>query len=398
MQELVKVGPIRTTVAATLSSVVAVMPMFLVGASGAFLREGLGFGAAGLGVAVAVFMACSAVFAVIGGRLPERIGAGNALVLVNTGNGMVMFVVALIASSLTHLVLLLAISGSWNSMALPASNLALARGAVDRPAFMFGVRQSAIPMATLLAGASVPLISSTVGWRWTFAAGAVLSIGVAIFVPRRLAPARAGKVVSGRQGDAATAPLVALAVALGAGTAGAVSLPSFLVEAAVAGGVAVGRAGWLLVAGSVAGIVARLVAGWLGDRYRGKALYMVSAMLALGAGGYGMLALGGSVLLTAGTLLAYGAGWGWSGLLMFATVRLNPNAPAAASGIVLAGGASGAALGPLAFGYVATTASFQVAWNMAAVVALVAAGLVLVARAWLLHDLARRGEPATMSS
>lgn len=398
VRELVKVGPIRTTAAATLSSVVAVMPMFFVGASGGFLRDELGFDAAGLGIALATFMASSAVFAVVGGRLPEQIGAGNALLLVNFGNGAVMLAVAVLARSLTHLVLLLAIGGFWNSMALPASNLALARGVVVRPALMFGVRQSAIPMATLLAGASVPLLSSTLGWRWTFAAGAVLSVGAAIFVPRRLAPATGSQAVRGREGDAATAPLVALAVALGAGTAAAVSLGSFLVEAAVADGVAVGTAGWLLVAGSVAGIVARLVAGWLGDRYRGKALYMVSAMLALGAGGYGMLALGGPVLLTLGTLLAYGAGWGWSGLLMFATVRLNPNAPAAASGIVLAGGASGAALGPLAFGYVATTASFRVAWNMAAVAALVAAGLVLIARVWLLHDRTRRRAAAKRSS
>lgn len=391
VRESSTVSPIRTTVSATLSSVVALMPMFLVGASGAFLREDLGLEAADLGVAIAVFMAASAAFAVVGGRLPERIGAGNALKLVSIGSGAIMLSLAVLASGLPDLVLLLTVGGLFNSMALPASNLALARGVVVRPALIFGVRQSGAPVATLLAGASVPLISSTAGWRWTFAAGAVLSIGVATLVPRRLAPARAVKVATSvREGDAATAPLVALAVALGAGTASAVSLASFLVEAAVADGIPVGTAGWLLVAGSVTGIVARLFVGWLADRYRGSALYMASAMLVLGAGGYAMLALGGSVPLIVGTLLAYGAGWGWSGLLMFATVRLNPNAPAAASGIVLAGGSSGAALGPLAFGYIATTASFQMAWGVAAVAALVASGLVLAARAWLLHDWNRR--------
>lgn len=390
MREHVAVGPVRTTAAATLLTVVGVMPVFLVGASGAFLRDDFGFDTAELGFAVAAFMATSAICAVVGGRIPERIGAGNALIVVGIGSATVMLCLAVLANSLIHLVFFLALGGAVNSMALPASNLALARGVILRPALTFGIRQSAIPTATLLAGASVPLVSSTVGWRWTFILGTVLSLGVSTFVPRQLGPAKAGVATSTREGDAATAPLVALAVALGAGTAAAVSLASFLVDAAIAGGVAVDTAGWLLVAGSIAGIVARLSAGWLADRYQSRALYMVSAMLILGAAGYGMLALGETVLLIVGTLLAYGAGWGWSGLLMFATVRLNPNAPAAATGIVLAGGSSGAALGPLAFGFVATTASFRLAWSLAAVAALVASGLVLTSRAWLLRDRASR--------
>ncbi|MEX2598577.1 MAG: MFS transporter [Dehalococcoidia bacterium] len=391
VREGVPVGPVRTTTAVTLCSVVAIMPVFFVGASGVFLREDLSFDKAGLGMAVAVFMASSAVFAVAGGRLSERIGAGNVLMVVGIGSGMVMLGVAVLADSLTHLVLLLALGGVSNSVVWPAGNLALARGVAVRPALMFGVRQAAIPVATLLAGASVPLVSLTLGWRWAFVFGALLSLGAAIFVPRQLAPAQARQATRVREGDAATGPLVAMAVALGVGTAAAVSLGSFLVEAAVAAGVAAGTAGWLLVAGSVAGIGARLFVGWLADRYRGWALYMVTVMLVLGAGGYGMLALGGPVLLTIGTLVAYGCGWGWTGLVMFAIVRLNPNAPAAATGIVSAGGASGAALGPLAFGYVAATASFQAAWGLAAIAALVAAGMVFAARAWVLHDRARLG-------
>ena len=391
VREGVTVSPVRTTTAVTLCTVVAVMPVFFVGASGVFLREDLRFDETGLGMAVAVFMASSAVFAVAGGRLPERIGAGNALMVVGIGSGMAMLGVAVLADTLTHLVLLLALGGACNSVALPAGNLALARGVVGRPALVFGVRQAAIPVATLLAGASVPLVSLTLGWRWAFALGAILSVGAATFVPRQLAPAHARRGTRVREGDAATGPLVAMAVAFGVATAAAVSLGTFLVEAAVATGVAASTAGWLLVAGSVAGIGARLFVGWLADRYGGWALYMVTVMLVLGAGGYGMLALGGPVFLTIGTLVAYGCAWGWVGLLMFAIVRLNPNAPAAATGIVLAGAASGAALGPLAFGYVAATASFQAAWSLAAIAALVAAGLVFAARAWLLRDRARRG-------
>ena len=390
MRDVVTVGPGRTTSAATLSTVVAFMPAFLVGASGVFLREDLGFNEAGLGMSIAAFMAASAVCSTVGGRLSERMGAGHALVLGGIGSAGVMLGIAAFADNLTHLILLLTLGGVCNSLVGPAANLALARGVVVRPALMFGVKQSAIPMSTLLAGVSVPLISVTFGWRWAFAVGAALSVSVAVFVPRRLAPAQTRLTKRAREGDAATAPLVALAVATGVGTAAAVSLGSFLVEAVVAGGIAASTAGWLLVAGSIAGIVARLLVGWLADRRRGRALYMVSALLVLGAVGYGMLAVGGPIFLTAGTLLAYACGWGWTGLLMFATVRLNPNAPAAATGIIHSGGAGGAAFGPLAFGYVVATISFQAAWGLAAASAFVSAGLILAARAWLLRDLDHR--------
>lgn len=123
------------------------MPAFLVGASAVFLREDLGFDEAGLGLVIAVFMGTSAVFAVVGGRISERIGAGNALVLVCLGSGSAMLGVALLARDLRHIMLLLALGGFWNSIAQPAGSLALARGVVVRPALVFGIKQSAIPLA-----------------------------------------------------------------------------------------------------------------------------------------------------------------------------------------------------------------------------------------------------------
>ena len=383
-------GPIRTVAAATATTVVAVMPVFLIGASGPFVREDLGFDQAGLGVAVALFMGSSAVFAVVGGRVSERIGGGNALTLVAAGAGTVMLGTALLAQRLTHLLVLLALGGFLNSMAQPAGNLALARGVSARPALMFGIRQAAIPVATLLAGASVPLVSLTIGWRWAFALGAALALCTAVFVPRRLAPPGPIAATRARQGDAATAPLVALAVGFSIGIAAAVSLGSFLVESAVAAGVEPGAAGWLLVGSSFAGVCSRIAVGWLADRHQGTALYQASALLLLGAGGYGMLASGEPALFAVGAVLGYAAGWGWGGLVFFAVVRFNPTAPAAATGIVSAGAAGGAALGPLAFGYLVTAASFEVAWTLAAVAALASAGLVLFARSWLVRDRARR--------
>jgi predicted MFS family arabinose efflux permease len=381
----------RTTVAGTVAFVVSAMPAFLTGASGVFLREDLGFGATGLGLAVSAYFAAFAVVSVLGGRTAERLGASRALKLTSLGAALVMLAIAGLVRDLATLVAVMAIGGLVNSVAEPASNLALARRVVRRPATMFGIKQAAMPMATLLAGASVPLLGLTVGWRWTFVVGAALAGAVALWLPSGLAPPRkrtSGRAV--REGDAATGPLVALAAAAGVGSASATALSPFLVGTAVESGMGVGPAGWLLVLGGLAAVLARPLAGWYADRGQGRAMYAVATMMFVGAFGYAMIAVGGPPFLVVGSVVAFSFGWGWMGLLVFAVVRLNPNAPAAASGIMLTGGASGAALGPFAFGVLVTTTSYPVAWSVAAAGALVAMVLVLFARGWLHRDRDRR--------
>jgi cyanate permease len=383
LTDTVTIPPTRILGSATATTIVGIMPLFLVGASSVFLQPDLGVDAARLGLAVATFMAFTAAFSIPGGRFTERIGAGNALALVGAGNAAVMLGIATLTRSLNHLVVLLAIGGLFNSMSNPASNLALARGSFTRPGLMFGVKQSAIPAATLFAGASVPLVSLTVGWRWAFVLGALASLGAAIWAPRRLGPGQPRAARKGRTGDAATGPLVVLAVALGLGTAAAVSLGSFLVGSLVAGGIDAGTAGWVLAGGSVTGMAARISSGWLTDRHRDSALLLMAGMLVVGSVGYVLLARGGPSLLLVGTVLAFTCGWGWHGLLFFAIVRLNPNAPAAATGIVSTGGEGGASLGPLVFGLVVAAASYTAAWQLAAAAALAAAVLVIVGRIWV---------------
>ena len=103
-----------------------------------------------------------------------------------------------------------------------------------------------------------------------------------------------------------------------------------------------------------------------------------------------MLALGEILTAFVGALVAYAFGWGWTGLMMFAVVRFNPNAPAAATGIVMMGSAGGAGIGPFVFGLVVERFSFEAAWLMAATLALLSAALMFGARHWLLSDRARR--------
>ena len=67
-----------------------------------------------------------------------------------------------------------------------------------------------------------------------------------------------------------------------------------------------------------------------------------------------------------GAAVAFGSGWAWPGLFNLAVVRLNPSAPAAATGITQTGVYVGALTGPIAFGLVVDAWGYGMAWSLAA--------------------------------
>lgn len=86
-------------------------------------------------------------------------------------------------------------------------------------------------------------------------------------------------------------------------------------------------------------------------------------------------------------LVAFGLGWSWPGLVLYAVVRVGRDSPAAASGVVQAGAFIGGAAGPAAFGLIAGSLGYPMAWRFAAALFLVAALLVLLARRLFIVDL-----------
>ncbi|HAS09915.1 MAG TPA: MFS transporter, partial [Acidimicrobiaceae bacterium] len=109
----------------------------------------------------------------------------------------------------------------------------------------------------------------------------------------------------------------------------------------------------------------------------GRHLPVVSVLLAGGALGYFLLAPGLVPTHLLGALVAFGSGWAWPGLFNLAVVRLNPTAPAAATGITQTGVYVGALTGPILFGVVVDSAGYGLAWLLAGLAsALAAAGVV----------------------
>jgi MFS family permease len=369
------------------------------------MGEELRFSPAGLGLAVAVYFGVSALASVPAGTVVERYGpAVTARVAVALAAACLLAIAGLV-HSFAVLLVPLGVSAIANALGQLASNAALAqRVPVRRQGFSFGVKQAAIPLSTLLAGAAVPTVALTVGWRWAFVLAAGLAMAAMPLVPPdggqgrqrgqggRAAPgADAGQATAGaaerraadrqeveRHRDRATAALIVIGVAATLAAGAANALGTFLVDASVGRGLDPGLAGLTLTFGSVVCIAARLLGGWLADHRDGGHVAVIGGMLACGAVGLGLLTLPGPVALLFGVALGFGLGWSWPGLMNFAVVRLHPQAPAAATSITQTGVYAGGCLGPLALGAVASHAGYSAMWGVAAIAMVMAAGCMLL--------------------
>ena len=353
-------GAVRAATGAITVTTVSVLPVFLTGALTVQLGGELGFNPAGLGLVVALYFGVSALCSLPVGRLVERWGGAVTSRIAVLGVAVVMLVLAVFADSYASLVAIL-LCGAWcNVMGQLASNLTLARSVpAHRLGLSFGVKQAAIPLSTLLAGAAVPAVALTVGWRWAYVIASGLALLALLGAPRSGEHVRVPKPPPGER---ATLALAVLGAGSGLGAGAANALGIFLVAAAVDRGIEPGMAGLVLTFGSVVGFAGRLLHGWLADRRTGGHVAFVAGSMAIGAVGLVLLAVPGTPALTIGTILGFGLGWSWPGLMQFAVVRLNPSAPAAASAIVQTGVYAGGFAGPIAFGFVASRSSFDTAW------------------------------------
>ena len=383
----------RALAAAIAVTTACVLPVFLTGGLAVQMRADLGFGAAALGLAVSAFFGAAALSSMLFGRVVERVGARRGMVAAALLSALSLLGIGALASSWAHLMVFLALAGIAQAASHPATNLLLT-GAMRRHrlGLALGVKQAAIPAATLLGGLAAPLLGLTVGWRFGFLLGALVALGIGAVVARAEGP----RPLSERRssgGSARIGPLMLPTLGIGLGAAAGVSLAAFLVYAAVASGVREGAAGLLLAAASVVGVAVRAVTGWLADRRPRNRLRAVAAMLVAGGAGFALLATGSPGWpLVVGALLGFGAGWGWPGLFQFAIVDLHRDAPAAATGITQTGTYAGSAVGPLVFGLVVERASYTAAWLCSAALALVAAAAMLAGREALVRE-RRRGTP-----
>jgi MFS family permease len=377
------ISAVRAAVGALTTTVAVSIPVFLVGGLAVQIGDELGFSPAGLGLAVSAYFGASALASLPAGALVERYGAvrisraGIALAAAS------LIGVAAFANALWSLIAILALGAAANAMGQLASNTSLSRHVPPRrQGFSFGVKQAAIPVSTLLAGAAVPSVALTLGWRWAFVLAGLLAGVAVLLVPADRDSSRVERVKDAKQATAALL-VIGLAGTLAAGAANA--LGTFLVDSAVARGIAPGPAGLALTLGSAVCVAARLAGGWQADFHPGRQIAVISGMLGCGAVGLLLLAVPGTVPLVIGVLMSFGLGWAWPGLVNFAVVRLHPQAPAAATSITQTGIYAGGCVGPLGLGTLATATSYPTMWVVAAIAMVVAGVLMLLGSQMLSH-------------
>ena len=362
-------------------TVVALMPVFLTSAMAVQMTRDLAFGSAGLGLAVAAFRSGGALTSVFLGRLTDQLGAIRTIRLAAAVATLTTLGIATTARGLLSLVLWLAVGGSALALAQPGANRLLMNvvGA-RRLGTAFGLKQSAPPIASMLSGAAVPLIAITVGWRWGFALAAIAAVGLMLGTtsPPPKPPGPDRRKGTPRLPIENRGMVILLAIAFGLGTSTSSSVTTFYVVSASAAGSTSAFAGTMFAVASVASIASRVLSGVLSDRLMRGHLTLCAVQLAIGAVGITMLATGTQTLMSAGVFIALIGCWGFNGVFWFALVRAYSTIPGRITGVVSPGGLMGSTLGPLIFGVLVDRIGFGPSWLTMSIVALIAAGVMLV--------------------
>lgn len=380
--------PAAILAAVTAMSVVTTAPVFLVGAFGAQVSEDLGIGPAALGGLAAVFFVVTGLSATHLGRLADRL-TGRTAGWWALGASIVSLALIGLSQSYTAIVASVAIGGLGNGLGGPTANMIVS----DRipPASMgsaFGVKQSAVPGATLLGGLAIPLFVTSFGWRATIIGLAIASCAVALCVPQSSAQPRPTPTRRAEARPGLDRTTIAVGAAFLFGIAAATSMSTLLSTYVTGRGLSPAFAGFALSIGSIGAIVVRIVSGRAADGKRVNPSSLSMWMMIVGAVGYVLIATQYPATIALGAFLAYAIGWGWSGLLVLLLVRAHPDSPGSATGVVLTGAAVGGMLGPASIGWIAEASGFEVAWIVAGVISLAAAGA-----AWLSGTFTMRTGP-----
>ncbi len=369
---------VAATGLATTVGALGTTPIFAIGAAAAFMSDTIDFGPADLGLSVFVFYVVAALAGPQLGAVAGRLGSRR---------GMVIAVVATVAATAglaaapSKLVVLtcMAVAGFANALAQLSANVHLSAAvSPGRQGIGFGVRRSATPLASALAGAAVPVVALTAGWR------AMFWVFVALGAVALLAVLRSGRSAERKSVGEAALPRSAvgrlrlLAVANLLGNASTTALATFLVLFLVSAHTNAATAGTMALIGGLLTVLARVSLGLAADRFDLPTLPIIGMMMLLGGAAIAAMTIPGPTgLVLVAVCLAYLVGWGWTGLIDLHVVRGHRASPGRATGITYAGQALGAGAGPLLTGWIVDQFGFAPAWWVVAAMMVMAGTLVL---------------------
>lgn len=391
-------SPGRLMFAASALTVLGSLPPFLVGAQAVLIMRDLAFGVAGVGLVVSVFFGAAAMSTIAMAGTFERMSGRTGRVVAGSLVAIGSLSLAVLVDDLAGLALAMLVLGAANATCQGTSNKSVASALpAHRRGLGFGIKQAAVPTAIMLGGLAVPTTTALFGWRSTFLVTG--TVGLLVLLAALLDGRRQPTREMGMQwrhtrtsGDRAPwGPLVLCAVAVGSASMACNFVGAYLASWAHETGLSVEQAGWLMAGGSSTSVVMRVLIGLRADGRFGGNLSIVATMMlggALALFGLGAVPEPWAVVIFG--VVAFGVGWSWPGLMLFAVARVGRDAPTQASSVVQAGAFVGGAVGPVVLGLVVEGAGFWWAWWAGGALFLVSATLTVLARAGFRRDLERR--------
>ncbi|MFJ6114584.1 MFS transporter [Agrococcus sediminis] len=361
------------------------LPLYMLGALAPAINQSLPLDASLVGVAMAAYWVAAAIGSMLTMRFTlvytDRSVMVVSLLLVIAG----LVGAGLLATQTWHLLALLGLSGIANGLGhAPANSQLQSRLAPSLQGFGFGVKQAAIPLASVLAGLAVPLLGTTLGWRWGFVIAGLACVPIVV-----AAFSGAQEVASGRERAAAPgrsvpstvrSKTVALAIVplLAAGTFAACA--SLVTTVADIRGWSVEAAALTLAASCLVGAVLRVIATSSPRLSLRGAFGLLVAMLAVGALGIAVMAIPFEFAFLTGMVLVHGPGWAWPGILHFVAAQTAEGHVSAATGVVQLMVSIGSVLVPVVAGLVVARVGPTLAWLVLFVLA--GAAALWAARIW----------------
>jgi len=366
--------PIVPTATAFCVQVAAAAPVFLLGPLALQMRPELGLDEANFGLIVGLIWASAALLSRRAGWMVGRLGSRRSMQLVTLCAGASSIGIAVAAHDFVTLAAFMMVDGValagvqvstvvWLSESVPPQALGRA----------IGINQASGPTAALLAGAALPIVATTAGWRLPFVAAGLATIPIAIVVGVVRAPryrAAHPQVSSGRTRIPLSA-MVLMGTSLGLSFSVCQSFIVFVVSGAVDRGVTETAAGILYSIGAIGSIVLRLWLGRRADRRTAGHFAISGWMMVLSTAGIAVIAVGAPAIVMVALPLTFAVLWGWSGVFFLGVVQIAGDDREHVFGVVMTGAYLGAFLGPWAFGALAR-ANFDIAWAAACATAMIA--------------------------
>ena len=337
----------------------SMVPGPIIGILSRFFIDDLGLTRTEVGIVATGYAFVIMVVSLPLGTLADRIGGRRTLVLM-----LVFVLLGLLGMSLSW--------GLWSLFAfagiagIPAggtnsatNNIIVEKVPAGSRGWITGIKQSGVQMGIFVAGATLPVVALSLGWRWALRLSALVAIA-GIGATLAVVPAGSrSRVRTARQirGSGARMPaavwwLAAYGVTMGAGVAAYSTFVPLYAQEEI--GMSVGLAGIVIAVSGAVGVIARIIWGRIAERAGHPAVPLIWI------GGLGVV----SIALTwvaspnmppavwaGAVLMGIGAG-SWMSVAMLAAMTMSePERTGRGTGLIMLGFALGLTVGPAIFGW-----------------------------------------------